>query len=125
MITPTYLTDAPNQLQEPFPAELAEAIRARVASLPEICRNRGVEKLDIFGSALRADFSPESSDLDLVVEFAPVQPGNAMNQYFGLKSDLEAMFGRGVDLVELPAVRSERLREIIQHTRRPLYAAAR
>jgi len=125
MITPKYPMDAPNQLQEPFPAELAAAIRARVAFLPEICRNRGVEKLDVFGSALRADFSPESSDLDLVVEFAPVQPGSAMNQYFGLKSDLETMFGRAVDLVELPAVRSERLREIIQHTRRPLYAAAR
>lgn len=111
--------------QEEFPAGLATVIRARIAVLPEICRTHGVKKLDVFGSALREDFSSESSDLDLVVEFASVPTGDSLNQYFGLKSDLEVAFGRQVDLIELPAVRSQRLKEIIQNTRRPLYAASR
>ena len=125
MSSPHQPAVAPDRLQDQFPAGLAAAVRAKAAALPDICRSRGVEKLDIFGSALREDFSPESSDLDLVVEFIAPQPGDAMNQYFGLKSDLETAFGRPVDLVELPAVRSERLKAIIQKTRRSLYAAAR
>lgn len=34
------------------------------------CRERGIRRLSIFGSALRADFAPES-DIDVLVEFQP------------------------------------------------------
>ena len=34
------------------------------------CRERGIRRLAIFGSALRPDFGPES-DIDVLVEFEP------------------------------------------------------
>ena len=35
----------------------------------EACVRHGVVRLDAFGSALRDDFRPGTSDLDLLVEF--------------------------------------------------------
>lgn len=36
--------------------------------LAAFCRDHGIKRLAIFGSALRADFGPES-DIDVLVEF--------------------------------------------------------
>ena len=38
-----------------------------------LCRQYGVVRLDVFGSALRDDFRPGESDVDLLVEFAPIR----------------------------------------------------
>ena len=71
-----------------------------------ICQRFGIRRLEVFGSAARAnDFDPAHSDADFLVEFASgVQPG--LNAIFGAKADLEALLGRGVDLVEPGAVRN-------------------
>ena len=71
-----------------------------------ICQRYGIRRLEVFGSAARAnDFDPAHSDADFLVEFASgVQPG--LNAIFGAKADLEALLGRGVDLVEPGAVRN-------------------
>ena len=45
-------------------------ISVPMAQLAEYCRANGIARLDVFGSALRADFGPES-DIDLLVEFQP------------------------------------------------------
>ena len=71
-----------------------------------ICQRYGIRRLEVFGSAARAsDFDPAHSDADFLVEFAPgVEPG--LHSIFGAKADLEALLGRGVDLVEPGAVRN-------------------
>jgi predicted nucleotidyltransferase len=52
----------------------AEILRHR-DMLAALCRRHGVARLDVFGSAARgADFDPERSDVDLLVEFAPTTP---------------------------------------------------
>ncbi|MCY4264668.1 MAG: nucleotidyltransferase domain-containing protein [Gammaproteobacteria bacterium] len=38
--------------------------------LTDFCEAKGIRRLAIFGSALRADFGPES-DIDVLVEFVP------------------------------------------------------
>lgn len=100
---------------------LIEANRERISVL---CRRHGVRRLDAFGSIVRDDFDSRSSDVDMVVEFAPRPPGEGARQYFGLKSDLEVLFDRQVDLVELSAIESTRLRRIIERSKVPVYAAA-
>jgi predicted nucleotidyltransferase len=65
-----------------------------------------VRWLDLLGSAARGDFEPERSDIDFIVEFDRRAPQHPFDAYFGLKEELEAMFGRKVDLVELRAVRN-------------------
>ena len=67
--------------------------RGRLAAF---CRNRGIKRLAIFGSALRADFGPES-DIDVLVEFeAHHTPG--LLGIAGMELELSRMFGRKVDL---------------------------
>ena len=82
------------------------AISQHRPGIAGICQRYGIRRLEVFGSAARAnDFDPAHSDADCLVEFASgVQPG--LNAIFGAKADLEALLGRGVDLVEPGAVRN-------------------
>ena len=66
-------------------------------AIAAFCREHGIQRLAVFGSALRADFRPES-DIDLLVEFEPDQvPG-----LFGIarmERELSVLLGgRKVDL---------------------------
>lgn len=65
--------------------------------IASFCRKHGIQRLAVFGSALRADFRPDS-DIDLLVEFEPDHvPG-----LFGiarLERELSTLLGgRKVDL---------------------------
>ena len=92
-------------------------------SIAVLCARRGVARLEAFGSALREDFDPDSSDLDLLVEFQPMEPYARVEAYFGLLDDLRGMFGREIDLVMVGAVRNRYVAQSIQRTKQPLYAA--
>jgi predicted nucleotidyltransferase len=91
------------------------------ASIATLCRRYGVRRLDVFGSATRDDFDEAASDVDLVVEFGPEPASRTLEQYLGLKGDLEALLGRPVDLVELDAMPGTRLKRLIDHVRRTVY----
>lgn len=103
---------------------MLEMIEARRSELTDLCGRYGVRRLALFGSALRDDFDPGQSDLDLLVEFSPKSPQEHAEAYFGLLEDLESLFGRRVDLLELGAVRNPYLRREIEEQQETLYAAA-
>jgi len=73
---------------------------------------------------LRNDFDPEKSDLDFAVEFPSMSPSEHSEVYFGLLEDLETLFARKVDLVEISAVRNPYLRRKFEERQETLYAAA-
>jgi hypothetical protein len=91
--------------------------------IADLCARRGVARLEAFGSALREDFDPDSSDLDLLVEFQPMEPYARVEAYFGLLDDLREMFGRKIDLVMVGAVKNRYVAQDIQRTKQPVYAA--
>ena len=63
--------------------------------LADFCRRHHIQKLALFGSVLRADFS-DNSDVDVLVEFDPdFVPGLA---FFGMQEELSAILQRPVDL---------------------------
>jgi len=103
---------------------LLEMIEASRSELIDLCDRYGVRRLALFGSALRDDFDPGRSDLDLLVEFSPTSPQEHAEAYFGLLENLESLFGRRVDLLELGAVRNPYLRREIEEQQETLYAAA-
>jgi len=70
-----------------------------------ICRARGVSRLRIFRTAISDRFDRERSDVDLLVEFERGL-SDPFDAYFGLREDLEQVFGRPVDLVMATAVRN-------------------
>ncbi len=92
-------------------------------ALSELCCKYDVQRLDVFGSALRTDFDPSRSDLDFVVEFNHPTVENAADRYFGLMMDLEDLFGRKIDLVSYRAVRNPYFKQVLNDTRVTLYAA--
>ena len=98
-------------------------IEAHRAQLNELCRRMGVRLLEVFGSAARDDFDPALSDIDFLVEFKPDAKVSALETYFGLKDELEALFSRPVDLVMPSAVRNPYFRAEIDRARQVVYAA--
>ena len=92
-------------------------------AIAQACKHHGVIRLDAFGSALRDDFRPDESDLDLLVEFGPMEPYARVDAYFGLLEDLRALLGPKIDLVMAGAVKNPYIASDIERTRQMLYAA--
>ena len=100
---------------------LIESHRAEIA---ELCRRFHVHRLDVFGSAARGtDFDPDRSDVDLLVTYDPGTPAPSLAEYFDLRAELAALFGRPVDLVMSGAVRNPFILANIERSRRIVYAA--
>lgn len=99
-------------------------IEQNLEGIIRICRDRNVRKLFLFGSAAGNKFDPETSDLDLLVEFAEMPPAEHAEHYFGLMEDLERLLNRPVDLVEPGPIRNPYFREAVEKTQVLLYAAA-
>jgi len=98
---------------------VAAVIESRRTELDQICRHRGVRRLELFGSTAREDFTP-ASDMDFLVEFSG---SPSLTDYVGLREDLKSLFEREVDLVMPGAVRNPYIRAAIERDRQLLYAA--
>jgi predicted nucleotidyltransferase len=100
--------------------KIVESKREHVA---ELCRRFHVRRLDVFGSATSDRFDPERSDIDFVLELEDLPPVEYSDAWFGLKENLEALFGRPVDLLTYRAIENPYLLRSITETRESLYAA--
>ncbi len=87
--------------------------------IAKICAQLRVKRLDLVGSAARADFQPERSDIDVLVEFEGVE--RLFDRYFELKVRLEEEFGRQVDVIQDSAVRNPYVRESLEQDRVRIY----
>jgi uncharacterized protein len=79
--------------------------------IEEFCRRWKVQELALFGSILRDDFRPDS-DVDVLVTFGPQAPWTLWD-LSRMRSELETIFGREVDLVEKKALRNPYRRQAI------------
>ena len=84
-----------------------------------VCRQLGVEGLDVFGSATRADFGSKT-DVDAVVRFDR-GPGQMVRRYFDLKERLERIFNRPVEIVLEESIKNPYFREAIERSRVNVY----
>ena len=99
-------------------------IKDNYESLKNLCEQYRVQRLEVFGSALTGEaFDSESSDLDFLVEFLPLQPGEHADCYFGLLEALQDMFHCHVDLVMTRAIKNPYFLESINKCREVIYAA--
>lgn len=73
---------------------LREQVKARRPLLRTIAAAHGVRALSLFGSAARGK-ARAGSDLDFLVE---LEQGRSLVDLVGVKHDLEALFGRPVDV---------------------------
>jgi len=98
-------------------------VQEKLGEIARLCTCYRVARLELFGSSAGETFDPRRSDVDLLVEFLPLEPGEYADTYFGLLEALEALLGRPVDLVMLSAVRNPYFLKAIERTRTVLYAA--
>ncbi len=91
--------------------------------IAELCRTHHVRRLSVFGSAVRDDFDPERSDVDLLVEFNSMTETEYAPNFFSLLRSFDTVFGRQVDLLTDNSVRNPHLRKSIEQDRVGLYAA--
>ena len=90
----------------------------------EFCKKWKVAEFAIFGSALRADFGPDS-DVDVLVTFKR-DSKRSLFDLVQMEEELKGMFGRKVDLVSRQGIEASRnylRRKAILDSAKVLYAA--
>ncbi len=102
---------------------MVHVLQDKHQAITESCARHRVVRLDVFGSALRDDFRPGLSDVDMLVEFEPMDAHALADAYFGLLDDLRGLLGGEVDLVMADAVKNRYIACEIERTKQPLYAA--
>jgi len=99
-----------------------EVLKHRVR-IVEICAKWRIQEFAVFGSAARGELRAES-DIDVLVSFDPVVEMDLFD-LFHLQDELQAVFGRKVDLVERSAIENSEnwiVRREILGSAKPLYA---
>ena len=77
--------------------------------IADFCQRWSIERLEVFGSALRDDFRPES-DLDFVATYLPKARWSLLDRV-RMKLELESMLGREVDLLNRRALDKPQARQ--------------
>jgi hypothetical protein len=102
---------------------MVDVLKDKRSAIAKLCACHNVVRLDVFGSALRDDFRPGESDVDLLVEFGPMDGYAKAEAYFALLDELRALVGSEVDLVMVGAVKNPYIARDIQATKQALFAA--
>jgi len=83
-----------------------EKLSVSKETIAEFCRKWKIVEFALFGSVLRDDFRPDS-DVDVLVTFSSDSDWG-VEHLLDMKEELEALFGRSVDLVEKRLVEESR-----------------
>jgi hypothetical protein len=73
-------------------------ITDNIDKIKSLCLKHNIKQLFLFGSACTDEFN-ESSDIDLLVSFKPMECGDYAENYFDTVYDFEKVLNRSVDLI--------------------------
>ena len=96
-------------------------IEVPMDKIKDFCGKWKIKEFSFFGSVLRQDFHSDS-DIDVLVSFEETVSWS-LYDIVAMKDELQAIFGRDVDIVEKGAVRNPFRRHSIMTRREILYAA--
>jgi uncharacterized protein len=88
--------------------------------ISDLCNKHKVAKLFVFGSILTGNYN-KSSDIDFIVDFRNVGLYEYADNYFDLKTSLEKLLNRQVDLLEDKAIKNPYLRKSIDSSKQLIY----
>ncbi len=94
--------------------------KIKIEQIQELCKTNKVKTLFAFGSVVREDFN-ENSDVDLVVDIDEKDPFKYADIYFNLKSKLEDILKRHVDLLEERAIKNKFFKIELDNTKVMIY----
>jgi hypothetical protein len=95
-------------------------VQIPVERIRDFCRKWKVKELSLFGSVLHDGFRRDS-DVDVLVEFSDDAPWDLWD-LAAMQTELAAIFGRDVDLVEKQGLRNPFRRRSILNAREIVYA---
>ena len=73
--------------------------------IKKLCESHHVNTLYAFGSVLTNKFN-SNSDIDLIVDFNPIDVLEYADNYFNFKFSLQEVFKRPIDLLEQSALKN-------------------
>jgi predicted nucleotidyltransferase len=88
--------------------------------ISSVCSLYNVNKLYIFGSAITDEYNYKS-DVDLLVDFKNININNYADNYYDFKIELQKIFNRKIDLLELQAIKNPYFKSEIEQTKRLIY----
>lgn len=95
-------------------------IQKHIQEIKTLCDKYFVAELYVFGSILTENFNKES-DIDFLVRFSGVNPVEYFDNYMDLKENLEKIFSRKIDLIEIQTLRNPILIKSIERNKTLLY----
>lgn len=101
---------------------MAAKVHIQPDAIAEVCKRHGISKLSLFGSVLRDDFDPTSSDVDVLVEFKP-GADRSLFTLVRLGDDLANLFGRPAHVLT-PGSLSKYFKAEVLAEAEPQYVAA-
>lgn len=97
------------------------SLTTQLPNITALCEKYGVAHLELFGSATGAEFNPEASDFDFLVELDPKIPGSRAKRWTALADELEQLLGRHVDLVNPRYIRNPYFLQAVNDSRTLIY----
>jgi len=99
-------------------------IETKIDKLVVICEKYKVNKIFVFGSIVKGNFNPKTSDVDLIVELEDLPPSEKGEMLMQLWSELESLFSRKVDLLTTLNIKNPYLRNEIENSKFLIYDRA-
>ena len=97
-----------------------QEVNKHIVQIKKLCASNKVKSLFVFGSIIKNRLTTDS-DIDLVVDIDEDDPLNYSDKYFDLKFNLEKIFNRKIDLLELKAIKNRFLKQKIDQTKLLIY----
>jgi predicted nucleotidyltransferase len=92
------------------------------AAIAALCREFGIRKLEVFGSAASGKFDPDQSDVDVIADLGGYERGVA-RRFMRFARALEAVLGRNVDIITEEQIRNPYFRQAVDEQRVTIYEA--
>ena len=91
-----------------------------ITTVNRLCEEHHVDKMYLFGSALKDTFS-DKSDIDFLVRFKPIDLADYFENYMSFKEDLKKLLGREIDLLEEQTLKNPILIKSINRSKELVY----
>ncbi len=95
-------------------------LEKHIEVIHRLCSTHNVKQLYAFGSVLTDKFNNDS-DIDLIVDFEPIDLSQYADNYYNLKSSLENVLQKPVDLLEEKAIKNPYFRQVVNNQRQLIY----
>ena len=95
-------------------------IEKHLSDINKLCSTYKVKQLYAFGSVLTNNFNNDS-DIDLIVDFEPIDIAQYADNYYDFKFSLEDVFQKPVDLLEEKAIKNLYFRQVVDKQRQLIY----